>query len=56
MIKCSNPGCESTEFRVEGITVEGQSTTLYVLVCNTCNRIITTATKGVEALIKVKKH
>jgi hypothetical protein len=56
MVKCSNPGCESTEFRIEGITVKGQNTTLYVLVCNTCDRIITTATKGVEALIKTIKR
>jgi Fe2+ or Zn2+ uptake regulation protein len=56
MIKCSNPECESTEFRVEGINVENQKTTLHVLVCNQCNRIITTATKGVEALVRTAKH
>jgi Fe2+ or Zn2+ uptake regulation protein len=56
MVKCPNPNCESTEFSVEGIKVEGQPTTLYVLVCKQCNRIITTATKGIEGLIRTIKH
>jgi Fe2+ or Zn2+ uptake regulation protein len=56
MVKCSNPGCECTEFRVEGIKAVNHPTTLHVLVCNECNRIITVTTKSVEALFRTLKH
>jgi Fe2+ or Zn2+ uptake regulation protein len=56
MVKCSNPGCESTSFRSEGIKVDNHLTTLHVIVCNKCDRIITVDTKALEALIKTVKH
>jgi hypothetical protein len=43
MAVCPKPGCNSTEFKVEKIKIEGYARSCALIVCKTCGTVISLA-------------